>query len=319
MTYDYEAKPSYSLAVNASDGKLTASTPVTVNLNNVDETPPITCFNQAGTITETAEFDGDWEDADCRAHHQDSRARYFHFTLDAETDVTFTLLAGALYVSSDTPKNGWGTEPGGTYEHRKSVRRDKGKLLNDGGKTATLTLGAGDYTAEVAQTADGSDSFTLTVSVQATTVGEATGQGETEPDPPANQPPAFEADAVTTLLVDENSPAGTDVGAPLTATDPDDGDTVSYSLSGDDAASFAIGASTGQIATKSGGDLRLRKQVVLLADGGSLRRQGRHGQRRRNRGPHQRERGPGLCRNIRHAGGGREQPARDQRRLARHR
>ena len=38
------------------------------------------------------------------------------------------------------------------------------------------------------------------------------------------------------------------MGAAVTVTDPDDGDT----LSGTDAASFAIGSSTGQLTTKSG-------------------------------------------------------------------
>ena len=44
--------------------------------------------------------------------------------------------------------------------------------------------------------------------------------------------------------MDENSPAGTNVGAPVTATDAD-GDSLTYALSGSDA--FAIGADTGQI------------------------------------------------------------------------
>ena len=50
----------------------------------------------------------------------------------------------------------------------------------------------------------------------------------------------------------ENSASGTNVGAAVTATDPDTGDTLTYSLSGTDAASFEIGSSTGQITTKTG-------------------------------------------------------------------
>ena len=49
----------------------------------------------------------------------------------------------------------------------------------------------------------------------------------------------------------ENSAAGTNVGTAVPATDPDEGDTITYSLSGTDAASFEIGGSTGQIATKT--------------------------------------------------------------------
>lgn len=67
---------------------------------------------------------------------------------------------------------------------------------------------------------------------------------------PVNRAPSFDAGVVTSLSVAENSPAGTNVGSPITASDPD-GDTLTYSLTGDDHASFAIDA-TGQITTASG-------------------------------------------------------------------
>ncbi len=245
VTYDYESKSSYSLTVDVSDGNGgTASIAVTVNLNDVLE-----CHNEAGTFSETASFDGDWHAADCKAHHQDSRARYFHFTLDAETEVTITLSAGTLYVSSDTPNNGWGTTPGGGYEHRVNARRGNGKLLHHGSaNTATLTLSSGDYTAEAAQTTVSGGTFTLEIGLP----DPATSEDKTEPDPPANQAPAFDANIDTTLEIPENSAAGTNVGSPITATDPDEGNTLTYTLSGTDAASFAIVASTGQITTKAG-------------------------------------------------------------------
>ena len=65
-----------------------------------------------------------------------------------------------------------------------------------------------------------------------------------------NAAPEFAADT-DVRTVPENSPAGTSIGDPVTATD-DDGDTLTYTLEGDDAASFAIDASTGQITTISG-------------------------------------------------------------------
>ena len=66
-----------------------------------------------------------------------------------------------------------------------------------------------------------------------------------------NAPPAFEA-ASTTREVAENSAAGTNVGDPVTATDADSGDTLTYTLDGTDAASFDIVSTSGQIRTKSG-------------------------------------------------------------------
>ena len=66
-----------------------------------------------------------------------------------------------------------------------------------------------------------------------------------------NEKPAFDANAPTTLEVGENTAADTDIGAPFTATDPDPSDTLTYSLGGTDAASFAIDTSTGQVKTKA--------------------------------------------------------------------
>ena len=50
----------------------------------------------------------------------------------------------------------------------------------------------------------------------------------------------------------ENSAAGVDVGAPVTATPADSGDTLEYTLEGTDASSFDIVSTSGQIQTKSG-------------------------------------------------------------------
>ena len=69
----------------------------------------------------------------------------------------------------------------------------------------------------------------------------------TPPSPPTNSAPRFSG-AARTRSVPENSPAGADVGDPVTATDAD-GDTLSYSLEGEDASSFVIVPSSGQIRT----------------------------------------------------------------------
>ena len=66
----------------------------------------------------------------------------------------------------------------------------------------------------------------------------------------SNAAPDFGADS-TTREVAENSPAGTNVGDPVTATDTDT-DTLTYSLEGTDAASFQIVSTSGQIQTRSG-------------------------------------------------------------------
>ena len=92
-----------------------------------------------------------------------------------------------------------------------------------------------------------------------------------EPEPEVtNNAPAFNSETAA-LSVDENSPAGADVGDPVVATDADEDDTISYNLSGDDAASFAIWAS-GQITVAEGAAIDYETQssytvTVTASDG----------------------------------------------------
>ncbi len=168
VSYDYETQASYALTVTASDGNGGSATiDVTVILTDVEETLPVTaCFTDLNELTATVEFSGACDDADCRAHHQDSLARYIHFTLSEETEVSITLTSesgGALFVSKGTPQNGWGTPPGATYEHHVNVRRNNGKLVHDGSNSVTLTLAPGEtYTVEAVSTSGGG-SFILSI------------------------------------------------------------------------------------------------------------------------------------------------------------
>ena len=63
-----------------------------------------------------------------------------------------------------------------------------------------------------------------------------------------NEEPTF-AGETADREVRENSAEGAPVGAPVAATDADAGDTLTYSLGGTDAASFAIDSATGQLMT----------------------------------------------------------------------
>ncbi|MCY3689993.1 MAG: fibronectin type III domain-containing protein, partial [Gammaproteobacteria bacterium] len=66
-----------------------------------------------------------------------------------------------------------------------------------------------------------------------------------------NDAPVFAAETLTRSLP-ENSASGTNVGAVIPAATDDDGDSLTYTLEGTDAASFAFDAATRQIATASG-------------------------------------------------------------------
>ncbi len=66
-----------------------------------------------------------------------------------------------------------------------------------------------------------------------------------------NTPPAFDEGAAATRGVAENTGTGVDIGDPVAATDPDSGDTLTYSLDAAGAESFDIDASSGQLRTKA--------------------------------------------------------------------
>ena len=85
-----------------------------------------------------------------------------------------------------------------------------------------------------------------------------------------NAPPVF-ANDTEARSVAENTAAAENVGAVVTATDTNVGDTLTYSLEGTDAASFDIEGTSGQIKTKSALDHETRDSyaVTVKADDGN--------------------------------------------------
>ena len=76
-----------------------------------------------------------------------------------------------------------------------------------------------------------------------------------------NEAPVFAIDNITRAIA-ENTAADTNIGAAITASDPD-GDTLSYSLGGEDATAFAIDSTTGQLKTKVSLDYEKKKTYAL--------------------------------------------------------
>ena len=87
----------------------------------------------------------------------------------------------------------------------------------------------------------------------------------------ANRPPEFDS-ATATREVPENTEAGGNIGAPVTAADPDTGDTPAYTLGGTDANFFDIDTSTGQLQTKAALDYETKSgyTVTMTASDGTL-------------------------------------------------
>ena len=104
------------------------------------------------------------------------------------------------------------------------------------------------YTVEVTARDASNLSATTTVTVNVTNV---------------NEDPTFGEGAAATRSVPENTATNTNIGAPVAATDLDAGDTVTYSLGGTDAASFAINASSGQLKTKAALDYETKPTYTV--------------------------------------------------------
>ena len=85
-----------------------------------------------------------------------------------------------------------------------------------------------------------------------------------------NSAPVFSEDESTTRSVAENTAAGKNIGTAFTATDADDNDTLTYTLSGTDAASFSIVSTSGQLQTSTALDFETKSSysvTVSVSDG----------------------------------------------------
>ncbi len=111
-------------------------------------------------------------------------------------------------------------------------------------------------TINVSDGKGGSDTINITINV--TDVDEAT-----------NTAPTFTDGTSTTRTVDENTKSGVDISSAVSATDADN-DTLSYSLSGTDAASFSIDSSSGQLRTSAALDYETKDSysvTITVSDG----------------------------------------------------
>ena len=80
-----------------------------------------------------------------------------------------------------------------------------------------------------------------------------------------NNAPVFTEGARTARSVAENTPASTNIGAAISATDPDSGDTLTYSLHRGDRDAFQIDPNTGQLQTKAALDYETKSSYTDLA------------------------------------------------------
>ena len=111
-------------------------------------------------------------------------------------------------------------------------------------------------TVSVSDGNGGADSINVTINV-------------TNVDEP-NSAPVFTEGTTTTRSVAENTASGQNIGAPVTATDTDTSDTLTYTLGGTDAADFGIVSASGQLQTSAALDYETQSSyavTVSVSDG----------------------------------------------------
>ena len=324
VTYDYEAKSSYSVTVKADDSKGGTDTiDVTITLTNVDEDGTVT-FDpippKAGTpLTATVDdpdgnVSGDtWEWSSSTNANTNfaviSGADAATYTPTAD-DVGKYLKAKATYTDpEDSGKSAEGTTaaavtaantspnfPGGnnptritlTVAENSHANTQVGTVSATDSDTATLIYSVdgdpaevtafheafflNDSTGEITVLANDSldhettDTYTFDIGVS--DGKDAAGESDTVVDSTVsvtinvtdvNEAPTFDETGLATRTVAENTEAGENIGAVFTATDPDNENnpntqTLTYTLGGDDAASFTIETvnGEGQLKTKTG-------------------------------------------------------------------
>ena len=153
--------------------------------------------------------------------------------------ITLTATSGLTGVAlswTAVQTDHWDPEPDVTY----TVIRDDGTTVEvideavSGTTTTDAAVPTGMPSYQVAAVVDG---------------GEGTRSGAVTVTAP-NHPPEFLSTEDGMRTMAENTRANVNIGAPVTATDPEN-DRLTYSLSGTDAASFTINTSTGQLRTKA--------------------------------------------------------------------
>ncbi len=233
---DYETKSKYEVTVVVSDGTLTDTITVTINITDRPELPPTddpTPTNNAPVFT-----DGD---SATRSVAENTSSGVNIGTPVSATDADNDVLTYSL---------------GGVNAGSFTIDSTSGQLRTN---TALNYEAKSSYTVEIT-VSDDTDTDTIKVTINVTDVDER----------PANNPPVFTEGSSTTRSVDENTGSGVDIGSAVSATDADD-DTLTYSLSGDpDATAFSIDSTTGQLRTNSPLDYETQSSYtvsVSVSDG----------------------------------------------------
>ncbi len=242
---DYEDKNSYSVTVEVSDGNGgTDSITVTINVSDVSENPPPVQENPPPVQENPPPV-------------QENRVPVFTDGTNTTREVAENTAAGrnigSPVAATDADNDPLTYTLGGTDANAFSIYSTNGQLRT---KAALDYEEKTSYTVivSVSDRNGGTDSITVTINV--TNVNE-------------ERAPVFTDGSVTTRSVPENTSSGTNIGAPVSATDANN-DVLTYSLSGTDSASFDIVSTSGQLQTKAALDYEKQSAysvIITVSDG----------------------------------------------------
>ena len=234
---DYETKATYSVTVTASDsGGLSDSIDVTITVTNEDEMGRVTFWRDGADATTAAIMVGDMLSG---------------LAEDPDGNVGDTPPSTDMYP----------TITGATWQWAKTMTPDMMESWMDitGATDAAYTVMDADEGSHLRATAMYDD-------------GEGMGKMASMQTMMVTTAPEFADSEDGARSVAENTEAGMEIGAPVTATDAND-DTLTYALGGTDTASFDIDTATGQLMTVAALDYETKATysvTVTASDSGGL-------------------------------------------------
>ena len=247
---DYERKKTWTVTLTVSDGKLTDTITVTINVTDVVERATKQVTEVKSTPNNAPEFmEGS---STIRSVPENTSSGVGIGTAVSAIDADGIIL---IYTLSGTNANAFSVDKT-TGQLRTSAALDYETKKS---YTVTLTVSDGELTD------------TITVTINITDVVERSTKQVTEVETTPNASPVFTEGSTTTRTVLENTPSGVDIGAAVFATDVD-GDTLTYTLSGIDASAFSVDKTTGQLRTNVTLDYETKSPytVTLTVSDGSL-------------------------------------------------
>ena len=219
---DYETKNSYLVTVTVSDGSLTASITVGINVTDVDENRAPVFTAGSGTTRSIPENTPAGVNIGGPVSATDADGDILTYSLGGIDGASFGVVSTSGQLKTRASLD---------YETKNSY-------------LVTVMVSDGSLTDEIS------------VGINVTDVDE-------------NRAPVFTAGSGTTRSVAENTPAGVNIGGPVSATDAD-GDILTYSLGGIDGASFGVVSTSGQLQTRAPLDYETKNSylvTVMVSDG----------------------------------------------------